>query len=577
MKAEDPSIHIAIVGFPSSGNNQNLAQDTTSKEAQWIKALQGVINEKCSGVNCFDSVSDHLYPFAVHLAGGGGYTGISAYTSSNMYEKIFDRLKKQYNKPIAITEWNIMCWKADSGGWQNSFDHGFNTYNMIMSMVRANALAGSYHSLLADNHACAIFEKNKEPNIHGKIFEHTSALQGAKYYDVSIPASPIFTAPDSPACNDIKCLKGGEKVDMIKGVGALATNGDTYVYLSNSSLSEQKVSLNFTDKGKLSAYRSAKVKVLAASPDYEFGEFATTTSVLDSRKVESSSYTVPLSQGMGLSLPPGSFTRVQLTTAGPECVDLSFENSSKNYTLRPGENVNLVGTVDNPINNSAGIAFYNLNNKDTNGIPRGAKLSPVKTVSGATPLTAEGTGLSQVTGDDNGTPRRVFKFTVSYDQLFNGIVDKSNNNAPVESLQLNAFLGGMTRSQEKCVVYVTKDEVEPTDDPYEQSSATSSPTKPSPSATSPPASTATNLPLAQTSLTPSQNPSSTNPPAADNYTVTLTPTPYSTQLPKSGIPSIAYIPIIVGGGFVAVSFMVVRRRRVFESSVIDSVDNEEVW
>ncbi len=546
MKAEDPSIHITIVGFPSSGNNQDLAQDTTAREVQWTNAIKNVINTTCNGVPCFDSVSDHLYPYGVNFAGGGGYTGISAYTSSNIYDRIFDKLKKQYNKPIAVTEWNILCWKADSGGWQNSFDHGFNTYNMIMSMVRANALAGTYHHLIVDNHACAIFEKNKEPNIHGKIYAFTSALQGGRYYDVSIPASPIFTAPNNNSCNDIKCLQSGEKVPMIKGLGALGSNGDTYVYLSNSSLTEQKVSLNFTDANKLSAYRSAKVKVLAASLDYDLGEFATTTSVLDSRKVDASSYTLPFSQGMGLSLPPGSFTHVQLTTAGPECVDLLFEDSSKSYALGPGEKVTITGMVDNPISNSAGIAFFNSNNKDTNGIPRGAALSPIKTISGATPLTVEGTGITPVKGDD-GTPRRVFKFTVSYDQLFNGIVDKSNNNAPVESLQLNAFLGGMTRSQEKCVVYVTKDEMEPRDDSDEQSSATSSPTKSSPSATSRPASTATNPALAQTSLTPSQNPSSSNPPAADNYTITLTPTPNSKPLPKSGIPSIAYIPIIVGG------------------------------
>ncbi|MFW5719645.1 MAG: hypothetical protein ACOCXT_01290, partial [Candidatus Dojkabacteria bacterium] len=161
MKAEDPSIHITIVGFPSTGNNQNLQQNTENRERQWTKAIQGVLNEKCGNVDCFDSVSNHIYPFQVQTDLGGGYPGIAAYTSTSIYDPMFDEMRQTYkNKEIAISEWNIMCWRQEYGtGWEKTLDHGFNTYNMMYSLMKNNVKIGSYHLLGYDD--CGLLKDNR--------------------------------------------------------------------------------------------------------------------------------------------------------------------------------------------------------------------------------------------------------------------------------------------------------------------------------------------------------------------------------------------------------------------------------
>lgn len=61
IKTNDPTAKVILVGYPSTGNNMNPADQTFQKNRDWTVAVKYHLNDQCSGVPCFDAISDHPY------------------------------------------------------------------------------------------------------------------------------------------------------------------------------------------------------------------------------------------------------------------------------------------------------------------------------------------------------------------------------------------------------------------------------------------------------------------------------------------------------------------------------------
>lgn len=266
---------------------------------------------------------------------------------------------------------------------------------------------------------------------------------------------------------------------------------------------------------------------------------------------------------MNIELPPRSITRIKLTEEGPQCVEMKFEGMSNTAKLGAGEKVTVIGIVDNSISDSGTIAFFNSNNTNAEGIPSGAKLSPIKNITGTTAINEEGTGTVAVQGEGttSGT-RRSFRFKFSYEQLFDGVTDTNSNHATVHALQLNGYLGGMRNADAKCVVYITKDTDKPSVLQPSPSPATTTPT------TVPNDSSTTSAPAPSTQITPTNS--------GGGYAVEYSPsTPPSsdTPLPDTNINE-GIILTGVAGIFAIISAVVTMRRNTFEDNALNHVKED---
>ena len=119
MKAVNPAIKIGIQGWPANGNNQDPNAPPNPNAKAWRAMINGLFAEQCSGVACFDFVTDHAYvwtgynPRAANAA-PINFPGEAAYyplADLDGADGLFQQNKYTYNqKPIALTEWNLMCW-----------------------------------------------------------------------------------------------------------------------------------------------------------------------------------------------------------------------------------------------------------------------------------------------------------------------------------------------------------------------------------------------------------------------------------------------------------------------------------
>ncbi len=128
MKAVSPSIKLAAVGYPSTNPSTGPVADymkpflNPQKEAQWNNIINQLIHSDCSGVPCFDFVTDHPYPLSVgyHPYATNYYPvnfpGKAAYYSSIIYPKVFQRRNSDYSPAkYDVSEWNLFCGDSDPG------------------------------------------------------------------------------------------------------------------------------------------------------------------------------------------------------------------------------------------------------------------------------------------------------------------------------------------------------------------------------------------------------------------------------------------------------------------------------
>ena len=116
MKQVDPTIKISIQGFPTTGNNQDPDQPVQSNDTAWTNMIKGIIGKQCSGVPCFDFVTDHPYVYAGYDKYKDNnlpinFAGMAAYYPLTNYNWMFDQRKTDYAPAkLDITEWNLKCW-----------------------------------------------------------------------------------------------------------------------------------------------------------------------------------------------------------------------------------------------------------------------------------------------------------------------------------------------------------------------------------------------------------------------------------------------------------------------------------
>jgi hypothetical protein len=171
---------------------------------------------------------------------------------------------------------------------------------------------------------------------------------------------------------------------------------------------------------------------------------------------------------------------IPTTTLNPQCIQ-SYIDGVPGLTSRklaPGQSVRITTTVLNPTSNSAGLAFFNLENKTTTtpSVPQGAQVSPLVNPTGYNTLANNQDGITGTATVGNDAPQvRTFEWTLHYDQLFNNQVDLKFGSKPINMLQMNAYAGGMTRGDANCVISLEKTSIPVTSTPTNTATASPSP------------------------------------------------------------------------------------------------------
>ncbi len=257
------------------------------------------------------------------------------------------------------------------------------------------------------------------------------------------------------------------------------------------------------------------------------------------------------------------------------------KDSAKSATILPGETVELVMTVENPVSNEGGLSFYNKDaTSASSGVPREAKLSPLKQMSGMNTLAHADNSTGSGTQGDGKTPVRTFRWKLHYNQLFDSVVDVNNNSQPVESLQVNGYAGD-SPGNPNCVVTLLKAAPVATTEPTTSVSpgATTSPTA---TVTSEPTTSPETSPTATASPTTTSAPSPTNPPVSTTTTAnpTTEPTysavsPTSYELPdtESSFP-LGWAIVFGAGLIIPSSLLIIQRRKLFEDKVMGESNRE---
>ncbi len=118
MKLIDPSIKISIQGYPSTGNNQDPTTPAGIKSLNWNTQIKQALTKTCSGVPCFDYVTDHPYVNSgfdqfmdLYAPTPSNFAGLAAFYPLANYPTIFNQLNSTFSSAkIDISEWNLKCW-----------------------------------------------------------------------------------------------------------------------------------------------------------------------------------------------------------------------------------------------------------------------------------------------------------------------------------------------------------------------------------------------------------------------------------------------------------------------------------
>ena len=118
MKQIDTSIKISIQGYPSTGNNQDPNTPAGLKSLNWNAQIKQALTKTCSGVPCFDFVTDHPYVNSgfdqfmdMYAPTPSNFAGLAAFYPLANYPTIFNQLNSTFTPAkIDISEWNLKCW-----------------------------------------------------------------------------------------------------------------------------------------------------------------------------------------------------------------------------------------------------------------------------------------------------------------------------------------------------------------------------------------------------------------------------------------------------------------------------------
>ncbi|MFW5720313.1 MAG: hypothetical protein ACOCXT_04780, partial [Candidatus Dojkabacteria bacterium] len=283
--------------------------------------------------------------------------------------------------------------------------------------------------------------------------------------------------------------------------------------------------------------------------------------------------------------PPTQVVTTEAPQPDPICTGeglvIASKNNAKSATIQPGETVELVMTVENPASNEGGLAFYNKGaTTASSGVPPGAKLSPLKEMSGMNTLAHADSSTGSGTQGNGASPVRTFRWKLHYNQLFDSVLDLNNNSQPVESLQVNGYAGN-SPGNSNCVVTLLKAAPAATTEPTTTVSpgATTSPTVTvtSEPTTSPETSpTATASPTTTSAPSPTTTPVSTttaaNPTTEPTYSA-VSPTSYELPDTESSFP-LGWAIVFGAGLIIPSSLLIIQRRKLFEDKVMGDSNRE---